>query len=161
MDLEILEKLPQIAGDFSFVLIFLAVSFAVGFFMGRTRLIYLMIDVYIARALVSVIPGDWIALVSYSDTIIFLLVFAFLFFTDHRLFDLHIPSRASGFVLRVLIMGILVTGMIVSSLFSYLPKAMVLDYVSPLLYSYFVSEGPQMFWLVTPLLLLAFINRKD
>lgn len=160
--MDILNNLPQIAGDFSFVLIFLAITLAVGFFLGRTRLIYLMIDVYIARALVSVIPGDWIALVSYSDTIIFLLAFAFLFFTDHRLFDLHIPSRASGFFLRVVVMGVLITGMITSSLFNYLPGMLVLDYVSATLYSYFVSEWAQMFWMITPLIVLAFINkRKD
>jgi hypothetical protein len=151
---------PQLAGDFSFALIFFAITLGVGFFLGRTRLIYLMIDVYIARALVSVIPGDWISLVSYSDTIIFLLVFAFLFFTDHRLFDLHIPSRASGFFLRVIVMGVLITGMITSSVFNYLPKEMVLEYVSVTLYSYFVSEWAQMFWMIMPLIVLAFINKK-
>lgn len=159
--MDILQSLPKIAGDFSFVLIFLAVSLVAGFFLGRIRLIYLMIDVYIARALVSVIPGDWIALVSYSDTIIFLLIFFFLFFTDHRLFDLHLPSRSAGFLWRVGVMGVLITGMVTSSLFNYLPKEMVLEYVSTTLYSYFVSEVSQMFWMITPLVVLAFINRRS
>ncbi len=158
--MDILNNLPEIAGDFSFLLIFGAVALAVGFFFGRTRLIYLMLDVYIARALVSVIPGDWIALVAYSNAIIFLLVFAFLFFTDHRLFDLHIPARASGFFWRVVIMGVLITGMIVSSLFSYLPEKEVLEYVSKTLYSYFVSDMAKMFWMITPLIVLGFINRR-
>ncbi len=158
--MDIFTTLPKIAGDFSFVLIFLAISLVAGFFFGRIKLISIMIDVYIARALVSVIPGDWIALVSYSDSIIFLLVFIFLLLTDHRLFDLHISSRASGFFWRVGVMGVLVTGMVTSSLFSYLPEEVVLEYVSETLYSYFVSEIAHMFWMIAPLVALAFINRR-
>lgn len=158
--MDILTNLPKLAGDFSFVLIFLALSLGAGFFFGRTKLLSIMIDVYIARALVSVIPGDWIALVSYSDTIIFLLAFIFLLLTDHRLFDLHISARASGFFWRVGVMGVLITGMVTSSLFSYLPKEVVLEYVSQTLYSYYVSEIAQMFWIITPLLVLGFINRR-
>lgn len=159
--MDILASLPKIAGDFSFVLIFIAAALAVGFFLGRVKLLAVMIDVYIARALVSVIPGDWIALVSYSDTIIFLLAFLFLVLIDTRLFDLHISSRSSRFFWRVGVMGVLITGMVTSSLFHYLPKELVLDYVSVTLYSYFVSDIAQMFWMIAPLVVLMFINRRS
>lgn len=158
--MDFLANFSKVAGDFSFLFIFIAIALVAGFFFGRTKLLSIMIDVYIARVLVSIIPDGWISSVAFSDVIIFVIVFLFLLFTDYRLFDLHIPARASGFIWRVGGMGILVTGMIVSSLLSYLPKAVVLQYVSESLYSYFVSDIAQMFWMITPLLVLAFINRR-
>ena len=159
--MDILGNIAKVAGDFSFVFIFLAIALGASFFFGRAKLLSIMIDVYIARALVSVVPNDWILLVAYSDTIVFLLVFVFLLLTDHRLFDLHISARATGFLTRVVVMGILITGMVVSSLFSYLPEEVVLEYVSSTLYSYFVSDIAKMFWMIVPLLVLGFINRKN
>lgn len=158
--MDFLSSLLAFAGDFSFVFIFLAIALGVGFFFGRTKLIAIMIDIYIARALVAVIPADWIASVTYTDTIIFVLAFVFLLLVDYRLFDLHLSSRMSGFFWRVVIMGVLVTGMFASSLFSYLPQATVLQYVSETLYSYFVSDIAQMFWLIAPLIMLGFINYR-
>jgi hypothetical protein len=156
----LLEKLPTLAGDASFVLIFIAAVVALGFFFGRTKLISIMIDVYVARALVAVIPGDWIATVAYSDAIIFSLAFVFLLLTDHRLFDIHLSNRGRDFFWRVGVMSILVMGMLVSTFLSFFPQEDALEFMSKTLYSYFASEGANMFWTIMPLLALAFINKR-
>ncbi len=154
------EYLPTLAGDISFVLILLVATVVLGFFFGRTKLISIMIDVYVARALVAVIPSDWIATVQYSDAIIFSLVFVFLLLTDHRLFDIHLSSRGSDFFWRVGVMSILVVGMLVSTFLSFFPKDDALGVMSKTLYSYFASDGANMFWMIAPLIALSFINNR-
>jgi hypothetical protein len=158
--MEIFDDLSKLAGDFSFLLFFVAIAVGAGFFFGRTKLLSIMIDVYIARALVAVVPSDWIASVAYSETILFLLIFGFLFLVDQRLFDLHISGRGADFFWRVGVMGVLITGMVASSLFVYLPKDFVQSYISASLYGYFTEDVWQMFWMTAPLLALMFINRR-
>jgi hypothetical protein len=156
----VLESLPTIAGDASIVLIFLAASLALGFFFGRTKLLSIMIDVYVARALVAVIPSEWVASVVYSDVIIFSLVFVFLLLTDHKLFDIHLSNRGSDFFWRVGVMSILVVGMLTSTFLSFFPAEEALEVMSQTLYSYFASENANMFWMLTPLFVLSFINKR-
>jgi hypothetical protein len=153
-------KAFALAGDVSLLLIFLAIALAIGFFFGRTKLLSIMIDVYIARVFVAVIPQGWIAAVSYGDAIIFGIVFVFLFIMDQRLFDIHLSNRGSDFFWRLVVMSILVTGMILSPALSYLPDSLVLSVISETTKSYFTAPLAAVFWMAMPLLMVIFINGK-
>ena len=147
-------------GDISLFLIFVAIAIGVGVFFGRTKLLSIMIDVYIARALVAVIPGKWIALTDYQDIIIFSIVFGVLFLTDQRLFDIHLSNRGSDFFWRLVVMSVLVSGMLVSTLLSLLPQKEVLGVISQTAYGYFTNPFFAVLWMTLPLLILLFINRR-
>ena len=57
-------------------------------------------------------------------------------------------------------MSILVTGMVLSSILSLVPKAFALSYISTAAYGYFASPLALIFWMTIPLLLLLFINNR-
>ena len=155
-----MDFLPKLAGDISVIFAFLVAAVVLGVVFGRTKLLAIMIDVYIARALVAVIPNDWIAHTVYADLILFGITFVFLLLIDHRLFDLHLSQRGSDFFWRVGVMSVLVTGMFVSTLLNFLPKDDALGIMSKSLYTYFVSDGANLFWMLVPLIVLSFINQR-
>lgn len=154
-------SLPEtLAGDMSLFLVFVAISLLLGFIFGRFKLVNILINVYIALAFVGLFPKDMLAFSIYGKAIVFVLLLVFLTAIDKRLFDLHISNAGTDFFWRLIVMSILVTGMVVSVVFSFLPKSFLLGYVSNVAYGYFASSGAFAFWMVAPLLCLLFINNR-
>lgn len=154
-------SLPNnIAGDLSLILLFVGVSLLVGFIFGRWKLVNILINVYIAVALVGVMPDGWFAVSVYAKAIIFLVLLVLLTMFDERLFDIHITSAGTDFFWRFFVTSFLVTGSVLSSLFSFLPKSTALAWVTPDLYFYIASPWALLFWLVVPIFALFLINTR-
>lgn len=150
----------NLAGDLSLLLIFLVLSLALGFILGRWKLVNILIDVYIAVAFLSILPKELLAFSPYAKAGVFFGLLFFLIMIDNRLFDVHITSAGTDFFWRLFVMSILVTGMLVSVTLAFLPKAMALSYISPAAYGYFASPLALVFWMTLPLLSLLFINNR-
>ncbi len=149
------------SGDFSFLLLFIGMSIAIGFLFGRWKLINILINIYIALAFVGVLlSGNFLSFSKYGGLLVFALVLAFLTATDERLFDLHITSAGTDFFWRLFVMSILVTGFFASSLFSLFPARDLLGYVSPSVYAVFASPLARITWMILPLASLFFINNR-
>lgn len=154
-------KMPvTLAGDLSFLLLFVGLSLAFGFVVGRWKLVNILINVYIALAFVGVFPREYLAFSVYAKAGLFLVLVALLTVLDKRLFDVHISNAGTDFFWRLLVMSLLVTGMIVSVTLSFLPKAAALGVISRTAYGYFASATALSFWLVVPLVALLFINNR-
>lgn len=149
-----------IAGDLSLVLLFTGVSLLLGFIFGRWKLVNILINVYIAVALVGIVPPEWFVVSVYAKAGIFLVLLVFLTMFDNRLFDIHITSAGTDIFWRFFITSFLVTGSILSTLFNYLPQSLVLQWVTPHLYWYIASPWALLFWLVVPILSLFIINSR-
>jgi small-conductance mechanosensitive channel len=155
-----LDIAPNLAGDISLLLLFIGVSIGLGFFLGRSRLISILIDIYIARALVAILPASWLAFSPFGGVIVFVLLFLFLFVVDRRLFDLHLSNASTDFFWRVLVTGVLVTGLLVSSVLYFLPQKLALSLISASVYGYFASATALALWMIVPLVGLLFINNR-
>ncbi len=156
-----LSALPQnIAGDLSVILLFVGVSLLVGFIFGRWKLVNILINVYIAVALVGVMPESWFALSDYAKAGMFIALLVALTMFDERLFDIHITSAGTDFFWRFFVTSFLVTGSVLSSIFSFLPKSLALSFVTPDLYFYIASPWALLFWLVVPIFALFVINNR-
>lgn len=153
--------LPKnIAGDLSLILLFVGVSLLVGFIFGRWKLVNILINVYIAVALVGVMPDSWFAVSDYAKAGAFIALLTVLTMFDERLFDIHITSAGTDFFWRFFVTSFLVTGSVLSSIFSFLPKSLALAWVTPDLYFYIASPWALLFWLVVPILALFLINTR-
>jgi hypothetical protein len=144
----------------SFILLFIGVSLAAGFAFGRVKLVNIFINVYIALALTSVFPADFLSNSLYAKAILFFVMLVFLSAIDEHLFDLHIPNSSYDFFWRLFVMSALVLGMVVSVVVSLLPKKVVLGLPFPFLYEYFGSGVAATLWLFLPLLVLIFMNKR-
>lgn len=153
--------LPKnIAGDVSLLLLFVGMSLVFGFVFGRWKLINILINVYIALAFIGVLPANLFAFSVYGKALLFVMILIMLTAIDKRLFDLHISNAGTDFFWRLFVTSILVTGMIVSAILSFLPKVIALGFISATAYGYFASPGALIFWMATPLLSLLFINNR-
>lgn len=150
----------NIAGDLSLILLFVGVSLLVGFIFGRWKLVNILINVYISVALVGVMPDAWFAVSDYAKAGAFVALLTLLTMFDDRLFDIHITSAGTDFFWRFFVTSFLVTGSVLSSIFSFLPKPLALSWVTPDLYLYIASPWALLFWLVVPILALFLINTR-
>lgn len=150
----------KIAGDLSLILLFIGVSILAGFIFGRWKLVNILINVYIAVAIVGIVPQDWFDVSVYAKAGLFLGLLVLLTMFDERLFDIHITSAGTDFFWRFFVTSFLVTGSVLSSVFNFLPKYIVLEWVSPNLYFYIASPWALMFWLVVPIFSLFVINTR-
>ncbi len=150
----------NIAGDVSLLLLFIGMSLVFGFIFGRWKLINILINVYITLAFVGVLPESLFETSPYLKAGVFVALLVLLTAIDKRLFDLHISNAGSDFFWRLFVTSLLVTGMIVSATLSFLPKTIALGFISATAYGYFASSGALVFWMLTPLLSLLFINNR-
>ncbi len=87
----------NLAGDFSLLFIFVGLSIALGFIFGRWKLVNILIDIYIAVALISILPTEILTFSPYARAAVFLVTLIFLSAIDNRLFDVHIASAGTDF----------------------------------------------------------------
>lgn len=150
----------KIAGDISFLLIFIAICLALGLYLGRSQLVSLVIYGYVGIAIMTVLPDALFSFSQYGKAFVFIGIFLFLFLVGDYLFDIHISNAGADFFWRILIMSFLAVGMITSILLAFLPSSFVLQYLSKTSSAYFISPNAQIAWMIIPLLFLLFINKR-
>lgn len=148
------------AGDLSLLFLFIGISLVLGFVFGRYKLVNILINVYIGLAVVAVLPEGWLDFSLYGEAITFLAVLVVLTLVDQRLFDIHMSNAGTDFFWRLIVTSLLVTGLIVSVLLSYLPEKTALQFISESAYQYFASPTALLFWTILPIVSLFFINKR-
>lgn len=149
-----------VAGDFSFLLFFVAGSLAFGFLLGKTRLITVVVFSYVAFAFLLVLPDALFDFSSYGRSIAFAGLLLFLVIFGDSILDVHISNPTSTFLGRVLIMGCLASGLVMSLVLFFVPKSLSLQFLSPAVYAYFGTQTARILWMILPLVFLLFINRR-
>lgn len=144
--------------DFTLLLILILASFLVGIFIGKTRLIAVLINAYIAAALMGVIPSSYLH--GNNEVLIFLILVVGLTIIGKNLFEIYISGAGSGFMWRVFAMSFLEVVMILSIILTLLPKKTALTYVSSTSYGYLAEDPMKFVWMAAPLAFLFFIQKK-
>jgi len=154
--------LPEnLAGDISFLILFLVVSIAFGMFVGRFRLINVLINVYIAIAILTVIPKEILEPTSLAALFVFIATVIVLTMIDSHLFDIHLSGSGGSFFWRLFVMSFFESGLIFSVLISFWGKKTMIEYISSDIYNVFASPYARVFWMLAPLFVLFFINKKE
>ena len=151
----------NLAGDISFLIIFLFISVAFGMLVGRFRLINVLINVYIAIAILTVIPKEVLEPVSVAALFVFVASVIILTMIDSHLFDIHISGSGGSFFWRLFVMSFFEAGLIFSVLISFWGRVTMLEFISLDIYNIFASVYSRIFWMLAPLVVLFFINKKE
>lgn len=148
-------------GDISFWLIFFGASIGLGLYLGRSQLVNVVLYGYIALALQSSLPPTVFDFsIPYGRVIVFGGLLLVMIIAGDYLFDIHIPNASSDFFWRILIMGFLAAGMILSIALTLLPKREMLQYMSLASYTLFADPWAFIIWLALPLVFLWIINKR-
>ena len=147
------------AQDVMLFIVVALVSFVFGMSIGRFKLITMLINIYVAVAILSVFPKTILPDYTYS-LILFLGVIVILTVLGKKIFEIPLSGSGAGFLWRVFAMSFLEVMLIVSVTLSLVPKKIAMGYVSPDSYTYLVSENFALLWMLLPLVFMFMINKK-
>jgi len=150
-----------LAGDISFLIFFFLISVVFGMLIGRFRLINVLINVYIAIAILTVIPQEILRPYSVATLFVFIITVIALTMVDSHLFDIHIAGSGGSFFWRLFVMSFFEAGLIFSVLISFWGIKIASNYFSSDIYNLFASAYARIFWMLAPLFVLFFINKKE
>ncbi len=149
----------DLAQDTILLIAVLLFSFIFGMFIGRYKLVTILINIYISLALLVIVPQGY--LIDYSYKILFFLIsLVILTLFSKRLFDISISGAGSGFLLRVFVMSFLEVMLLISSILYLMPKKEALGYISKTSYYYLVSPNFHFFWAIAPLIFIFMIYKR-
>ncbi len=129
-----------LAQDISLLLAIVFVSFVFGMFIGRFKLITILINIYVSLAILAAVPKSYLSDYTYSLGL-FLILIVVLTLVSKRLFEIYISGAGSGFLWRVFAMSFLEVMLLISSVLFIMPKKVALGYVSSTAYPYLASPN--------------------
>lgn len=143
--------------DFSLLIVVVLLTVVIAIFIGRQRLVSLLIGIYITLALIGAVPEKYFKEYSYELICFFIFLIAITIF-GKRIFGAYVS--ASEFMWRIFTLAFLEVMMILSIIFSILPEKTALGYISKNAYKYLVSPEYQLFWLIIPLVFVYIIRKR-
>lgn len=145
--------------DVTLFLVVAFLSFVYGMFIGRYKLITVLINIYVSIAIIGAVPEKYFP--DYSTKLIVFLIFLIaLTIISKRLFEIYISGSGSGFLWRVFAMSFLEVMMLLSVVIAIVPQKVALQYVSASSYEYLASDSARLFWLVIPLAFMFVIHKR-
>lgn len=158
----ILSKLgvsPDMAQDFVFLLAIIFVSFIFGMFIGRYKLVTVLINIYVSLALLASVPKGYLS--DYTQELLFFFAsLVILTLVSKRLFEIYFSGSGSGFLWRVFAMSFLEVVFLASVTLSIMPKRMALTYISANSYEYLASPEAHFIWMLAPLVFIFMIHKR-
>ena len=150
------QKLSQ---DVTLILIVALISFVYGMLLGKYKIMTVLINIYVSFALISVIPKDFL---SDYDTklLLFFVLVAGLTLISKRFFDLSMSGSGSYYLLRVFLMSFLQVALVLSIIFSIVPKKVAMEYISLDAYGYLTNGWMPAIWMALPLAFMFFVYKR-
>ncbi len=151
---------PALTQDISLLIVIALLSFVFGMFIGRYKLISILINIYVAFAITMVVPAQYFSGDYLYKLIFFLAGVIILTLISKRLFEIYISGSGSGFLWRVFAMSFLEVVFLISIVLSIVTKKMALEYISPTAFNYLASENARLAWMIIPLAFMFFIHKR-
>ncbi len=158
--------------DLFIILIFLVTVLVYGFFLGRNRMIILLLGSYFSLAIVQAVP--WQRITSYGwlgigqepssslRTLIFLcLILLFYFLIPRSVLSSTLRIRKRGYAswLQLFTLSVVQVGLLAMVILSFLPQEAIDTLSSPIRKILTGSEA-QFVWILLPILTMVLIRRK-
>ncbi|OPL12024.1 MAG: hypothetical protein AVO34_02080 [Firmicutes bacterium ML8_F2] len=158
--------------DLFIVLIFLIAVLVYGFFLGRNRMIILLLSSYFSLAIVEVLPWErisslsWLGVGSEPSSSLKILIFAgiillFYFLIPRSILSstLRIRNRGEASWLQLFILSIVQVGLLAMVIFSFLPSQ-PLGNLSYWIKKAFVDPEARFVWIALPILVMVLMRRR-
>ncbi len=149
----------SLSQDITLFFVIALVSFIFGMFIGRYKIITVLINIYVSLAVVNAVPEKYFTDYTYKLLLFYALV-VILTIVSKRLFEIYISGSGSGFLWRVFAMSFLEVVMLISITLALIPKKVALEYVSPASYDYLAIDMARLFWIVLPLIFMFTIHKR-
>jgi hypothetical protein len=149
----------QMSQDVTLLFAVIFVSFIFGMFIGRYKLVSILINIYISLTLTRAIPEKLFSDFLYSLIFFFVCVIIFTL-VGKKLFEIHVSGMGSSYLWKVFVLSFFEVVLLISITLTMIPKKLALEYVSASSFEYLASSNWQFFWLIAPLVFVFFIQKK-
>lgn len=149
----------SLAQDLTLLVVIILISVFFAIFIGRTRLVSVLLSAYISVALLSVAPAGFLVDYTY-ELLAFLILVVMLTIFGKGIFETSVSGMGSRFMWRSFALSFLEVVMLISVVVSIIPKKVALGYVSASSYGYLVAGAMSFVWMAAPLVFLLFIQRR-
>ncbi len=154
--------------DLFIVLFFMVTVFLYGISMGRERVIVILVNIYMALAVVTNAPyintldrtansGNFFAFKALTFLATFVLLFLL---TSRSALAKTYGGIAGAKWWQVILFSTFHVGLLVSIILSFLPSETV-SHLAPMTRQVFASDNGRFFWIVAPILALAFVKSEE
>jgi len=150
---------PNLSQDVTLIFFIAFVSFIYGMVLGKYRVMNILINIYISFALIQVAP-EGLLKNGQAKMIAFFILLVLLTIVSKRFYDIYFSGAGSSFLCKIFVVSFLQIILILSIIFSILPKGDALAYVSSSAYGYLVSGYFPLFWMAFPLIFLFFLCKR-
>jgi len=158
--------------DIFIILIFFVGVLIYGFFLGRNRMIVLLLGSYFSWAITQMLPWSRLTSVAWLGLgktpspslkmLVFLglvLVFYFLIPRSVLSSPLRIRKRGEASWLQLFLLSVVQIGFVVSVLVSFLPNDVIAT-LAPVIKKIFIGGDAQFVWVLLPILALVLMRRQ-
>jgi hypothetical protein len=149
----------QMSQDVTLLFAVIFVSFILGMFIGRYRLVSILINIYISLAITRAVPEKFFTDFLYG-LIFFFACVIILTLLGKKLFEIHVSGMGSSYLWKVFVLSFFEVVLLIGITLTMIPKKLALEYVSASSFEYLASSNWQFFWLVVPLIFVFFIQKK-
>jgi hypothetical protein len=158
--------------DIFIFLVFLIAVLLYGLFLGRNRIVVLLLSSYFSWVILQSFPWTklsslgFISVGSDPSAPLQILIFVGLILTIYFLLPrsalssvLRIKKRGDAFWWQLLLLAVVQVGFLVMAILSFLSSKEVAN-LAPLIKKTFVGEEPQFVWVLLPIIILLLTKRK-
>lgn len=149
----------NLAGDVSFLILFLLVSFVISFALGKHRILVSLLGVYAAYVIVNFANFDFLKEPS-AKTLVFLAILAgfVVFFT--KIIRSSVSGHGPMFMAKLVLGTAIVIGLSLSIILSwYTPKELA-DVITPGTRKFFTDDFWRFVWAISPLVYLGAVRKR-
>ncbi len=156
--------------DIFLILVFLIAILIYGFFLGRNRMVILLVSSYFSFSIVKTLPWEklssfpWLGVGenSSSKILIFLTLILLLYFLIPRSVlssTLRIRKRGDASWIQLLILSVVQVGLLAMIILSFMPTEATAN-LGSIIRKIFIGPGAEFIWITIPILFVVLMRRK-
>ncbi len=149
----------NLAGDVSCLILFLVVSVAVSFLLGKHRILVSLFGIYISYAVVNLSSFDFLEDPK-TKALVFLAILIGLIVFFPKIVRGSISGHGPYFYVKMAIGTAIIIGFSLSIILNWYPAKELADIVTPNVRTYFVGDFYKFLWTIAPLVYLGVVRRR-
>lgn len=149
----------SLAGDVSFLILFLLVSFVVSFALGKHRILVSLLGVYAAYAVVSLANFEFVRDPN-NRTLIFLAVLIGFVFIFSKIIRGSVSGHGPMLMVKLVVGTAVVIGLSLSIILSWHAPKELADIITPGTRKFFTADFYRFLWGIAPLAYLGIVRKR-
>lgn len=149
----------NLAGDLSFLILFLLVSFVVSFVLGKHRILVSLLGVYAAYAIVSIARFDFLK-EPQNKSLLFLAVLVGFVLVFSKIIRGSVSGHGPMLIAKLATGTAVVVGLSLSVVLSWYTPKELSDIITPNTRRFFTESFYQFLWVIAPLVYLGVVRKR-